>query len=162
MGTRGLVSAAGARPGCTACLPASLGRHSLPHSVQAPGRGKLLPLFRRRHLGSLTRALNGWALCQTYPPASFPSAFSSSREEAGGSGGSGRRGAVGALGRHLPLAGISGTGCAPSSGWHFRHWLWGRHLPDSWQHSQPAALRRACSQAPVLPVVQVSSLSSLY
>ena len=79
----------------------------------APGRTECLPLSRMKRLGSLTRALSGWALCQTCQPASFLPAFPSPREEAGGPGGSGGRGTPGSPWGSgegaTPLAGKSGS-----------------------------------------------------
>lgn len=60
-------------------------------------------------------ACDGWALCQTYQPASFPPVLVPERGDgSGGSGGTGRcPGSV--EWRHSPLAGISGTGCGAGS-----------------------------------------------
>lgn len=78
--------------------------------------------------------MNGWAFAR---PSSLPPFLLLSHPQEGDE--SRGRDALGSLWwKHSP------------SGWHFGHPLWRGPLTDSQQHNQPAALKRACSQDPVL------------
>lgn len=144
--SRKMMSNGHLRPGlsswCQAricCLPARVPREALSSSLsESPREGKVPVLIPDEASWKPLPVLE----CTGSLP-DLPSCLLSSclfiPKRGGGSSGSGGRGALGWVWRK------------PNSfGWRFGHQLWGGHLTDSQQHSHPAALKRSCSQHPVL------------
>lgn len=114
----------------------SLGRH-FPVTQDRPQGGKSACHFQDEASRKPHRALHGWALARPFRLPPFR--LLSHPQEGDASGGSRGRGALASLWWRHSL-----------SAWKFTPRLWSGPLTDSQQHSLPVALKRTCSQDPVL------------